>query len=97
VIRNPPILIFDEATSALDSKARRWSKWPSTRARGRTVLAVTHRLASAPRADRIPVMHEGQLAEEGTHDDLPTRGRIYPQLWRRREGAATDRPQQHSS
>ena len=88
VIRNPPILIFDEATSALDSKAAALVEMAvDLVARGRTVLAVTHRLASAPRADRILVMSEGRLAEEGTHDDLLANGRIYPQLWRRREGA----------
>jgi len=87
VLRNPAILILDEATSALD---------PATEAavnatleevaKDRTVLAVTHRLASARHADCIYVMNDGRVAEFGRHEELLQRNGIYAGLWQKQAG-----------
>ncbi|MBM3819554.1 MAG: ABC transporter ATP-binding protein [Acidimicrobiia bacterium] len=88
VLRDPPILILDEPTSSLDSRTAAIVEMTlDLVSRGRTVLVVTHRLASARRADRVLVMSQGQLVEEGTHEDLLARSGIYAGLWSRREGS----------
>jgi ABC-type multidrug transport system fused ATPase/permease subunit len=81
VVRNPSILIVDEPTSALDAKAAMVVRMAlDLAAMGRTVVAVTHHLASAQQADRILVMNGGRLVEQGTHAELLARGRVYPLL-----------------
>jgi ATP-binding cassette subfamily B protein len=88
VLRDPPILVLDEPTSALDSRAAAVVEMTlDLVARGRTVLMVTHRLASAQRADRVLVMRDGRLDEYGTHDQLVARGGTYAGLWSRERGS----------
>ena len=71
LLKDAPILILDEATSALDSESeRRVEEALGRLMKGRTTLIVAHRLSSVARADRIVVMEEGRIAEEGTHEEL---------------------------
>ncbi len=71
VLRDPPILILDEATSALDTETERAVQGAlDDLARGRTTLAIAHRLSTVRDADQIAVLAEGRLAELGRHDDL---------------------------
>ena len=87
MLRDPAILILDEATSALDpaTEAAVNSTLEEV-ARNRTVLAVTHRLASAVHADCIFVMDNGHVAEFGRHDELLRRNGIYAGLWQKQAG-----------
>ena len=86
VLQNPRLLIMDEATSALDYETeRRVSLNLMEHFRGRTVLFITHRLNSVLHADRIVLMHQGQVEEQGTHTELMAlRGRYYA-LFRQQE------------
>ncbi|MFD0697747.1 ATP-binding cassette domain-containing protein [Paenibacillus sp. GCM10027628] len=88
IIRNPAILILDEATSALDPATEAAINQTLQRiSAARTVISVTHRLASAEHADCIYVLHQGQIAEQGTHKQLLKRpeGR-YKQSWQKQTG-----------
>ncbi|GII79997.1 multidrug ABC transporter permease [Sphaerisporangium rufum] len=82
--RNAPVLVFDEPTSALDPRAEVevFEKVASLAAHGRTVILVTHRLASVARADRIYVLDSGRVAEHGTHDELMRAGGPYAEMYR---------------
>jgi ATP-binding cassette, subfamily B, bacterial HlyB/CyaB len=88
VLQNPRILILDEATSALDVDTERKVCLNLMEAmRGRTVLFITHRLNTIRSADRILLMHQGSLAEDGSHQELlAMRGRYYT-LFRQQEAA----------
>jgi ATP-binding cassette subfamily B protein len=91
LLRNPRILFLDEATSALDPGTEIAINATVDRiARGRTVLRVTHRLASVVNLDRIFVMNQGRLAEQGTHAELLACGGLYASLWRKQEGIHTN-------
>ena len=80
-LKNPPILILDEATSALDTATERAIQASLTElARGRTTLVIAHRLATIQNADRIVVVDESGIAEQGTHAELLARGGRYHQL-----------------
>ncbi len=82
ILRDPALLILDEATSALDPGTEAAINLTLQRlARGRTVVAVTHRLSSVVTADRIFVMESGTLAESGSHQELLARQGLYAQLW----------------
>jgi len=84
LLKNPPILILDEATSALDSETEASIQGALKRAgEGRTVITIAHRLSTIADADRIVVLENGQVAEEGTHDDLLARNGRYAALWNR--------------
>ncbi|MCP9854171.1 peptidase domain-containing ABC transporter [Synechococcus sp. HJ21-Hayes] len=91
VLQNPRLLIMDEATSALDyDTERRVSLNLMEHFRGRTVLFITHRLSSIKHADRILLMHQGQLEEQGTHDELmAARGRYYALFRQQEAGSST--------
>lgn len=82
VLKNAPILILDEATSALDTSAETSVKFAIDRLReGRTTLVVAHRLSTIVDADHIVVIDEGRIVEEGTHQDLMSRGGLYKNLY----------------
>jgi ATP-binding cassette, subfamily B, bacterial MsbA len=83
ILRNAPVLVLDEATSALDSESERHVQDALAQLRrGRTTLVIAHRLATVEQADRILVLHEGRIAESGTHSQLLAAGTIYSQLHR---------------
>jgi len=83
VLKNPPILILDEATSAVDNDTEAAiQRSLEAVTRDRTTIAIAHRLSTVRHADRIYVMHQGQLVEWGTHDELITRDGLYAGLWR---------------
>lgn len=81
ILKNPPILILDEATSALDSESERLVQDALEHLmQDRTTLVVAHRLSTIRHADLICVMHEGQIVERGTHDELYALGGYYTKL-----------------
>ncbi|MGE6257718.1 ABC transporter ATP-binding protein [Heyndrickxia sporothermodurans] len=80
-LKNPPILILDEATSALDTETERIIQQALNElARNRTTLIIAHRLATIQNADRIIVVTEDGIAEEGTHNELIEKGGIFAKL-----------------
>jgi ATP-binding cassette subfamily B protein len=82
VVEDPDILILDEATSAVDPITEsRLQRALDALLQGRTSIIVAHRLATVMSADRILVMHQARLAEEGTHNELYERGGIYRDLF----------------
>jgi ATP-binding cassette, subfamily B, bacterial len=82
ILKNAPILLLDEATSALDAENEAMVQAALDRLmRGRTTIVVAHRLATVLKADRILVMDEGRIVEEGTHQSLSQRqGGLYARL-----------------
>jgi ATP-binding cassette subfamily B protein len=81
LVREAPILLLDEATSALDAENERLVQQALDAAMtGRTTLVIAHRLATVLRADRIVVMDEGRVVDEGTHAELVRRGGLYARL-----------------
>jgi ATP-binding cassette subfamily B protein len=82
ILKDPPILILDEATSALDSATEAEIADALLAAgAGRTTLVIAHRLSTIADADRILVMEDGRIVEEGTHAALLSRGGIYRAMW----------------
>lgn len=87
LLKDAPILVLDEATSALDSEveaAIQASLQPLME--GKTVLAIAHRLSTIAAMDRLIVMDQGRIVEEGTHSELVRSGGIYAQLWAHQTG-----------
>ncbi len=83
VIRNNPILILDEPTAALDTESERLVIDALEKLmKGRTVITIAHRLSTIRDANKIIVLKEGVVAEEGTHDELLARGGVYAELYR---------------
>ncbi|WP_417916618.1 lipid A export permease/ATP-binding protein MsbA [Candidatus Electronema sp. JC] len=81
ILKNAPILILDEATSALDTESeRKVQQALDNLMKNRTTLVIAHRLSTIKNADRIVVMQDGRIAEEGDHDSLLRRGGIYEGL-----------------
>ncbi len=86
LLKNPPILILDEATSALDSHTE--AEIQSTLERiseQRTTIIIAHRLSTIVNADTILVLDHGQVAEQGTHNELLRHGGVYAGLWARQQ------------
>ncbi len=91
LLKNAPILILDEATSALDSEvesAIQDSLFDLMK--GKTVIAIAHRLSTIAAMDRLIVMDQGRIIEEGTHDSLLRCGGLYAQLWAHQSGGFLD-------
>ena len=87
ILKNAPILVLDEATSALDSEIEAAIQEQLTGLmQGKTVIAIAHRLSTIARMDRLVVMDEGRIVEEGTHAALLSQGGIYADLWKRQSG-----------
>lgn len=83
VLKNPPILIFDEATSSVDNETEAAIQRSLEKiAIGRTTIVIAHRLSTVRNADRIFVLENGRLKEQGRHDDLAEGTGIYANLWR---------------
>ena len=83
IIRNNPILILDEPTAALDTESERAVIEALDRLmRGRTVITIAHRLSTIRNCDKILVLKDGVVAEEGTHDELLALGGVYADLYR---------------
>ena len=81
ILKNPPILILDEATSALDTESERLVQDALERLmKTRTTVAIAHRLSTIKNADEICVLHEGEIVERGTHEELIEKGGYYRKL-----------------
>ncbi|MGP9517914.1 ABC transporter ATP-binding protein [Psychrobacter sp. AOP7-C1-14] len=87
MLKNAPILLLDEATSALDSEI----EYAITESlndimTGKTVIAIAHRLSTIAALDRLVVMHQGRIIEQGSHDELLALDGVYARLWQRQSG-----------
>lgn len=81
VLKNPPILILDEATSALDTESEKLVQDALTKImKNRTAIVIAHRLSTVKNADKIYVMQEGKIVEQGKHSELIEKGGIYKRL-----------------
>ena len=87
LLKNAPILVLDEATSALDSEVEAAIQESlNVLMRGKTVIAIAHRLSTIAAMDRLIIMDEGRIVEDGSHADLLKRGGLYAGLWARQSG-----------
>ena len=87
LLKDAPILVLDEATSALDSEVEAAIQDSlNDLMAGKTVIAIAHRLSTIAAMDRLIVMDQGRIVEEGTHDELLRRGGLYADLWGRQSG-----------
>ncbi|MBV2359456.1 ABC transporter ATP-binding protein/permease [Thalassococcus sp. CAU 1522] len=91
LLKDAPILVLDEATSALDSEVEASIQAALERVmRGKTVLAIAHRLSTLSSMDRIVVLDAGRIVETGTHAELLARGGLYARYWNRQSGGFID-------
>ena len=87
LLKNAPILVLDEATSALDSEVEAAIQQSLDRLMaGKTVIAIAHRLSTLSSMDRLVVLEQGRVVEQGTHAQLLERGGPYARLWQRQSG-----------
>jgi ATP-binding cassette subfamily B multidrug efflux pump len=93
ILKNAPILVFDEATSALDSEVEAAIQSSlGTLMAGKTVIAIAHRLSTIAQMDRLVVLDQGRIVEQGSHRDLLAQKGHYAALWRRQAGGFIDAP-----
>jgi len=93
IVKDAPILIFDEATSALDSEVEAAIQSSlGTLMAGKTVIAIAHRLSTIAQMDRLVVLEQGRIVEQGSHRDLLAHNGHYAALWRRQAGGFIDAP-----
>jgi ATP-binding cassette subfamily B multidrug efflux pump len=91
LLKNAPILVLDEATSALDSEVEAAiQEQLTTLMQGKTVIAIAHRLSTIAAMDRLVVLEQGKIVEEGTHAQLLASGGHYAHLWERQSGGFLD-------
>jgi len=87
LLKDAPILIMDEATSALDSEVESIIQSNLSRLmEGKTVIAIAHRLSTIAALDRLIVLDQGKIVEQGTHSELIAQGGLYAQLWSHQSG-----------
>jgi ATP-binding cassette subfamily B multidrug efflux pump len=87
ILKDAPILVLDEATSALDSEVEaEIQRTLYGVMQGKTVIAIAHRLSTIAAMDRIVVLDQGRIAEQGTHADLLAQGGLYARFWARQSG-----------
>jgi ATP-binding cassette subfamily B multidrug efflux pump len=87
MLKDAPILLLDEATSALDSEVEAAIQQSLDKLmRGKTVIAIAHRLSTIAALDRLIVLDQGRIVEEGDHRSLLARGGLYARLWQRQSG-----------
>lgn len=87
ILKNAPILVLDEATSSLDSEVEQAiQEQLYSLMEGKTVLAIAHRLSTIAALDRLIVLDRGQIAEQGSHDELLANDGLYASLWKRQSG-----------
>jgi ATP-binding cassette subfamily B multidrug efflux pump len=87
LLKNAPILILDEATSALDSEVEAAiQEQLYNLMQGKTVIAIAHRLSTIAAMDRLVIMDDGAIVEDGSHAELLERGGLYAELWSRQSG-----------
>ena len=86
-LKDAPILVLDEATSALDSEVEASIQTALNRVmQGKTVLAIAHRLSTIAMMDRVIVLDEGRVVEQGSHNDLLALDGLYARYWNRQSG-----------
>lgn len=86
-LKDAPILVLDEATSALDSEVEASIQDALDRVmEGKTVIAIAHRLSTISQMDRIVVLDQGRIVEDGTHTELLAKGGLYARYWNRQSG-----------
>jgi ATP-binding cassette subfamily B multidrug efflux pump len=87
MLKNAPILLLDEATSALDSEVEvAIQESLDHMMQGKTVIAIAHRLSTIAAMDRLIVMDQGRILEQGTHAELLAKNGIYARLWQHQSG-----------
>lgn len=87
MLKNAPILLLDEATSALDSEVEAVIQESLYQLmEGKTVIAIAHRLSTIAAMDRLIVLDQGRIVEEGTHTQLIEQGGLYARLWKHQSG-----------
>lgn len=87
MLKDAPILVLDEATSALDSESEKLIQaalWKLME--GRTAIVIAHRLSTIQRMDRIVVLEEGKIVEQGNHKELLEKDGVYANLWSHQSG-----------